>query len=151
MKTIYTRKMRPILVDDEDYSSLIKHIWCLTSKGYAITLINKRQIQMSRIITKAHMNLYVDHANHNTTDNRKENLRVCTQSQNMRNANIKRNNTSGVSGVYFNKQSRKWMARIKVNYKYIYLGIYKIKQDAINARKEAEVKYFGEFRLQEAF
>jgi hypothetical protein len=149
IKVIYTKRQQPILVDEDDYERLNNDCWCLNSVGYAVRTINGKQVPMHRIITSVPDGLYVDHINHDTKDNRKENLRVCTQSQNMRNARLKSNNRSGASGVYFNKQSQRWMARIKVNYKYIFLGLFKEKQDAIDARSMAEDKYFGEFKYRE--
>jgi hypothetical protein len=55
------------------------------------------------------------------------------------------NNTSGCIGVVWHKYANKWMARITVNNEDIYLGLFINKQDAINARIEAEKKYFKDF------
>lgn len=55
---------------------------------------------------------------------------------------ISKNNTSGHKGVYWIKNKKRWAARICFKKKDIYLGSYHNKQDAINARKEAEDKYF---------
>ena len=55
---------------------------------------------------------------------------------------VNSNNTSGQKGVYWNKAAKRWISRIKFKGKYIYLGRYVDKQDAINARLEAEEKYF---------
>ena len=66
----------------------------------------------------------------------------------MRNARLKKNNTSGYPGVYKHTQNGKWIAKIKVNYESIYLGSFTKKSDAIKARKEAEIKYFGNFRYK---
>ena len=86
-----------------------------------------------------------DHINRNTLDNRISNLRPCTHSQNIMNTDLWANNTSGVRGVYYNKDYKKWFALITVNYKRKWLGYFEDKQDAINARREAEKKYCGEF------
>lgn len=88
--------------------------------------------------------LCVDHINHNTLDNRKCNLRIVTKQQN--NQNITPHTASGVAGVYQNKKSGKWYAKITVNYKPIHLGTFDKLTDAIQVRKDAEVKYFGEYR-----
>ena len=58
------------------------------------------------------------------------------------------NNTSGITGVYWKKDRNKWGARIVVNGKCIYLGYFANKEDAIKIRKEAEIKYFGEYRFK---
>ena len=88
-------------------------------------------------------NKVIDHINHNTLDNRKQNLRIVTRVQNQMNMSKRKDNTSGFTGVHFNKRSDKWMATIQVNYKSINLGTFKNKEDAIEARKKAEEKYFG--------
>jgi len=89
--------------------------------------------------------LYVDHKNHNTSDNRLCNLRVCTNAQNNRNNGVRVNSTSGVTGVHFDKRDKIWEAHITVDYKKISLGRYKVKDLAVTARQVAEEKYFGEF------
>ena len=56
-----------------------------------------------------------------------------------------RNNTSGTTGVYWKKSIARWVSLIAINQNQIYLGVFKDKNDAIKARKKAEIKYFGEF------
>ena len=138
-----------VIIDQEDYSKVNGRKWFLNSVGYALTYINGKQVLMHRILVEAPEGKYVDHVNHNTLDNRKRNLRVCTQSENMRNAILKRNNTSGYAGVYKHAKNDVWVAMIKINYKSIYLGGFKLKEDAIKARQQAEDKYFGKFKYQE--
>lgn len=99
-------------------------------------------IEMHRFIMNFPKGKYVDHINHNTLDNRKCNLRICNNADNIRNGKIRTNNKSGHTGVSLNKTKTKWEANIKVNYKSIYLGVYSNIEDAIKARKEAEKKYF---------
>lgn len=89
--------------------------------------------------------MFVDHINHNPYDNRKDNLRIVTSTQNSYNRRIQSNNTSGVTGVYYANDRNKWRAYIKSDKKQIYLGQFDNKEDAIKARKEAEEKYFGEY------
>ena len=79
-------------------------------------------------------------------DNRINNIRLATNNQNGKNLKIKSNNKSGYSGVFFDKDNNKWRANIKVNYKQIYLGRFNLIEDAILARKNAEIKYYGEWR-----
>lgn len=88
---------------------------------------------------------YQDHKNANKHDNRKENLRDATHSQNNMNRGVQSNSTSGITGVRWDKRQQKWTAKIKINKRTISLGSYVLKEDAIKARKEAEEKYFGEF------
>ena len=85
--------------------------------------------------------LQVDHIDGDGTNNRLSNLRVVTCQDNMRNAKLPSNNTSGVIGVLWCKANGKWRATIMIYYKRIHLGLYTNKDDAIEARKAAEVKY----------
>ena len=89
--------------------------------------------------------LVIDHINHNTLDNRKHNLRICTESDNSKNKSLPSNNTSGVVGISFNKKYNKYETYITINYKRKSLGLYDSIEDAIKTRKDAEEKYFGEY------
>jgi len=86
------------------------------------------------------------HRNGVKTDNRIENLRWCNSSENGRNSNISKNNSSGYVGVSWYERDKVWESYITANYKKIHLGYFKHKEDAILARQEAEIEYFGEFR-----
>ena len=90
----------------------------------------------------------VDHINHNIKDNRKLNLRIVTRSQNNMNRSIQSNNTSGVTGVCYSKRLNKWNVRITVNKKTFNLGWFSDYNEAVAVRKEAEIKYFGEYRYK---
>lgn len=81
-------------------------------------------------------------------DNRRQNIRAVTTQQNTFNLRQYSTNTTGVTGVYRDKIGtfkKPWYARIRINYEHILLGYFDNKEDAIKARKEAEIKYFGEF------
>lgn len=94
--------------------------------------------------------LQVDHINHNTFDNRKSNLRIVTVSQNNMNKGLRRDNTTGYTGVVWSNVSGKYLANIKINQKRIHLGTFSKIEDAVRARREAEEKYFGEYRFNES-
>lgn len=91
--------------------------------------------------------MVVDHINGNTHDNRKENLRACTRQENSMNQGMRSDNTSGYKGVlwYHYNGVDKWQASIQVNKKKISLGYYEKLEEAIEARKNAEERYFGEY------
>jgi hypothetical protein len=88
----------------------------------------------------------IDHINRDPSDNRISNLREATSAQNQANQKIK--SRTGFSGVFEHKgkTSITWQARIGTGNRRVYLGSYKSKYDAIIARKQAERRYFGEFR-----
>jgi hypothetical protein len=83
----------------------------------------------------------VDHINGIQTDNRWENLRMATRTENGRNQKRHCTNTSGYVGVRWHKAGRKWIAQIMVNKKNIHLGSFEDKDEAIAVRKAAEIKY----------
>ena len=86
---------------------------------------------------------YYDHINRNPFDNRKENLRKVSRSENSWNQSKHKNNTSGFIGVHFDKTYGYWIAQIGYKNKRIKLGNFSTKYDAIIARLTAELKYFG--------
>lgn len=83
-------------------------------------------------------------------DNKIINLRLATQSQNMMNTKIRIDNSSGHKGISWSPKHFKWRAYINVNKKQIFLGNHDDIENAIKARNEAEIKYFGEFSRKKA-
>src|SRR5690606_4820994 len=86
----------------------------------------------------------LDHINHNTLDNRKSNLRPCKNKENIMNMRS-RGGTSNFKGVYLDKRNNKWISRIQINYKSIYIGSYNNEIEAAKAYDEAAKKYFKKF------
>lgn len=83
----------------------------------------------------------IDHVNQIKTDNRISNLRLASKSENGRNTKLPRDNTSGVIGVSWSKISQKWRAYISVEGKQHHLGLFDSKEDAISARKDANILF----------
>lgn len=138
-----------IIVDKEDYSKMIKYKWYIVDKKYptckAYDYKNKKVILMSKMVTGYYDGeLLIDHINGNTLDNRRENLRLLTHKDNMKNRRLHSNSSSGVSGVHYIKKKMLWEARISNNNYSFCLGFYKNKEDAIKSRLEAESFFFGE-------
>ena len=86
-----------------------------------------------------------DHANGNTLDNRRDNLRLATKAQNQQNQKLRSNNTSGYKGVHFNKQIGKWGALIHANRQKFPLGWFDTPEEASEAYRAAALKYHNEF------
>lgn len=158
MKKILLTQGQFAIVDDEDFEELNKFKWHArkdTKSGDFYSCRNKRvnidkkYVQMHRQVMEYPKGKMIDHRNHNTLDNRKCNLRVCTNSQNQMNAKLSKTNKSGVTGVYFSKKVKKWVAQIRADKKQKYVGIFTDKDDAIKARKEAEEKYFKTFAFKQ--
>lgn len=130
-----------VLVDKEDLKLFNKRKLYLHKIGqFLYVRLNPTKIGLHRLIMGNPKNMVIDHINRNPLDNRKENLRICTIQENLRNQKRPNNKTgfNGVSVAYNGKYS----AQIKINYKKIHLGIYKTLEEAINARKEAEKRFF---------
>mgnify|MGYP004688073873 CR=1 FL=1 len=133
------------IFDTEDFEKINGYCWRMGSEGYIQTSVNGKTKLLHRIIMNASKEILVDHKHGIKTDNRKSELRFANKHQNGQNHKVYSSNTSGVTGVHFHKETNKFMARIKVNGKYKYLGLYENIEDAIKARLEAEKIYFGEF------
>ena len=155
-KEIILNKGMRAIVDDEDFDRVTnKGKWYINNTGhvrmglYMGTRSNGKiilkNLQLHRFIIDAPDGMEVDHINGNALDNRKQNLRVCTKSQNMMNRGAQKNNTSGFKGVYWNARKDKWMVTIGLNSKYIFIGYFSCKIEAAQAYNKAALKYHGEF------
>lgn len=135
------------IIDYEDYPKVCNYTWNeKEGSGYINANCNHTKIYLHRLIfDDLRENDMIDHINHNVHDNRRNNLRIATNSQNQMNRDKPITNTSGIKGVYWHKNKQKWQANIQINESLLYLGIFDSKEDAIKARKQAEEKYFGSF------
>ena len=138
------------IVDAEDYDRLNKYKWSFSghergSYGQRTESYTRRQIMMHRVIMGAPGHLVVDHINHNGLDNRKRNLRLCTQEQNIYNSLPRRNCSSKYKGVYLHKRSNRYHAAIGYKGKRFHLGTFKNEVDAAKAYDKKACELFGEF------
>lgn len=129
------------LIDAEDFEKIKNKMWSLNDVGY----IRTRNILLHRLIMDCPKNMQVDHKNGNTLDNRRCNLRICTQSENNRNTKKRRDNTSGYKGVSWNKNRKKWVAIISINSKHCALGYFTTKEEAYTVYCRAAKRLHGEF------
>ncbi|EMC4554010.1 HNH endonuclease [Cronobacter sakazakii] len=115
------------------------------NNGYMRVEINKKPIGCHSVIWAMTHGCYpsgmIDHINGDRSDNRLINLRVTDYDGNAKNQRVPRNNKSGAIGVHWNIQIDKWMASIRVSNKLIHLGCFDDIDDAVSARKKAEVEY----------
>lgn len=150
MKNIKLNTGQIAIVDDEDFEWLNKCKWYFGSHKYAGR--GKYLKRMHVDIMKKH-NLYkngleVDHINRNGLDNRKCNLRMCTNAQNSANSAIRKHNTSGYKGVSWSKWNKKWGCSIGFNYKHLHIGYFRDKIEAALAYNKKAKELFGEFAYQ---
>lgn len=141
------------VVDDID-ADLAKLNWSarLSDKTiYAYRNLNPGAQHLHRIILERVLcrpllpNEQVDHANLSGLDNRRENLRLANSSENSQNRPKQSNNTSGIKGCSWDKQTQKWRAMIGVNRRQISLGYFNTLEEAVEAYAEASKKYHKEF------
>lgn len=146
MKVIKLTQGKFAIVDDSDHVGLSKYKWYAAKRGYgfyAQRMKNRQIIQMHRLLTGALKGQDVDHINGDTLDNRRENLRIVTRSQNEWNRDKQRNNSTGYKGVILSRG--RYIARIRVHSKLINLGSFSDKKEAALAYNGGATKYHGEF------
>jgi hypothetical protein len=129
------------IIDREDYYKIKDISWHKDNEGYA----HGDKIRMHQLILRCPLGYETDHKNRNRLDNRKSNLRVFIHKQNMINIGINNTNTSGYTGVSFNKRRKKYEVYININGEKRGLGYYKNLEDAAivssKARNEREEMY----------
>lgn len=145
-----------VLVDDEDFDFLNQYKWHNNPKTGAVGKMfksgdNRRQGRrsnkiMHRIIMNAPDGIEVDHKNRNKLDNRKDNLRLSTRSQNGMNTKPLSHNKCGVKGVFCDRG--KWRVHISVKGKKRHYSSYDSFEEAVMARKKLAKEYHGQFAFE---
>jgi len=136
-------------VDEEDAELVSRYRWYVGDRSwtkYVYCSIGGRTVYLHRLITGAPKGAYVDHINHDGLDNRRTNLRICSNRQNMRNrSGVPKSSTTGYIGVH---QTRNGMfrARILDNHgKFLSLGVYATVEEAAKVRDKAAIVFYQEF------
>lgn len=133
-----TQSTKTIIIDIDDKYLVYQYYWQLNYNGYPITrTLGEKQYLYHLILNTEDL---IDHINNNPLDNRKQNLRVCNNSDNSLNQKISKRNTSGVTGVSFCQRKQKWRARIQYKYKE-YTKYFNTKEEAIKQRQEWEIEF----------
>jgi hypothetical protein len=141
------------IVDQKDFYRLNKLEWLVKEDFdsiYAVRFFRRpgkssKLLSMHRFICNPPAGLLIDHINCNGLDNRRDNLRPATHSQNNCNRPKRRNTTSRFVGVHFAKKMNKWAAQIKHKGGKQWLGYFDNEIDAAKAFDAAAKKYHGEF------
>jgi hypothetical protein len=142
-----------IFIDGEDFDKIKNHNWHLLKQKHGFYVatnirINGKQktMLMHRVIFNSPEGFEIDHINHNKLDNRKENLRICTRAENCRNRTKYNETFSKYKGISFDdRRISKYIVRIIVNAKCLYIGSFTNDIDAALAYNNAALKYHGEY------
>jgi hypothetical protein len=134
------------IVDAADYEWLSKLTWRVTGgySSYACCKIANKTVYMHRLIMNPPQGMVVDHINGSRWDNRRSNLRVCTQAENLRNRR-KAGGTSRFKGVFWHIRRHKWLAVIGHMGKSIQLGFFEDEVAAARAYDRAAKERFGQY------
>jgi len=134
------------LVDKADFSRTKCISWTVDPRGYVAgrPAGSKNSVTLHRFIMADPAGQVIDHENRNKLDNRRSNLRVCSQSENSKNTRLAKNNTSGAKGVSRTANGR-WRARIWKSWREIHLGTFDTVEEAGAAYDAAALRLHMEF------
>lgn len=159
MAKIELTRGKVALIDDEDFARVSLYRWVAMyrrwkaqgkwrTRIYAVHYYKEggkfKTLPLHRLILQAEAGFDVDHKNGNTLDNRRNNLRACTRSQNRANQRLTCG-TSRYKGVSWKSNKRRWRATIRINGKGIHLGQFRSERDAALAYNKMAIKSFGEY------
>ena len=121
--------------------------WYTTNDGHVFACINSKTTMIHRLIlhVSSRNKQVVDHINGNPLDNRKSNLRLCTQKQNLRNQGPRKKKIVPYMGVSYMKACGKYMSSVYIDGKRKYLGLYVCPKEAAIVRDKASLELFGEY------
>lgn len=132
-------------VDDDAGIEITGHKWQALN-GYAGRRAGLRHLYMHRVIMGAPEGMQVDHANRDTLDNRRANLRLCSRAENQGNRQKQRGEmSSAYKGVSYDRPRHKWQACIKVGRRTVHLGRFDTQEAAARSYNKAAVEHFGNF------
>lgn len=152
MKEIPLTQGKKALVDDSTYDWLIKYRW-YAAKGhrsshgrfYAVRRDGKKVITMPNTLLSLRSSQFVDHKNGDGLDNRLENLRPASRTQNAQNSLLSKKNVSGYKGVCWHIRKKRWIVGTYINKKRHHLGYFTSRLIAAHVYDEEARKHFGEF------
>jgi len=144
-----------VQIDWEDIGIIHSFFWRATDRGdgriyFDCTVWDGRKywiVRLHRLIMGVQLGqkCVIDHISGDHLDNRKANLRICTQAENCRNQRRRNDNRTGFKGVHYDGSHKKYRAQITVNQKKIHLGRFDFPDEAYQAYCRAAVKYHGEY------
>jgi len=154
MKLIELTRGYSTMIDDADFEMVSKSKWYYGGRGYAVRSHGKGHERVTLMLHRLLLGLVpgderqADHVNGDKLDNRRINLRVCTQAENLRNCGLRADNISGLKGVFFKKDKiykNPWVAQIRKGGKQHHIGVFATKEEAALAYDTAAKKLHGTF------
>ena len=145
---VYDESNKSFVINISDIEQIKNYYWSVGYNKYVSAHINKKKILLHDFLMHPPANMVVDHKDRNPLNNQRNNLRICTDSENTKNKSMNKNNKSGVMGVCWEKTGN-WCAYIQLNGKSQKLYRGNDKEVAIKMRLQAELKYYGEFAPQQ--
>jgi len=142
---MYDKKGNVCLIDYEDLERVKQYTWHQNEQGYWIGKCNSKSIRLHRFLLNPVADIIIDHKDGSPSNNRKENLRICTSQQNSFNRKCYEGMTSKYKGVYWKKDKKRWCSNIKVSGKIKYLGSFASEEEAGRRYNEEAIKLFGEY------
>ena len=155
---LHSRKYRNLyaVIDNEDYDLIKDYRWSpeLNGRTFRTQAWDKycgKNVRMHRLIVKCPENMEIDHIDHDPLNNRKSNLRIVTHAQNSKNCSPRIINMyskyKGVTYLKSGQRKKRWMARIRTDYKEIFLGYFDTEKEAMDIYDKASGKYHGKHGL----
>ena len=138
----YSNNDKYFICDLDDWEKLKNYYWADNGNGYASSGIG----YFHRIVTNCPANMEVDHiyqVSNGVCDNRKTNLRIVTKKENTFNKKSISKSKAEHKGIIYDTDREKWRVYISINGRYKYLGRFDSLDDAIEARRKAEIKYYN--------
>lgn len=145
-------KVNSFIIDKEDLEKVKYHKWRIDTNNRIITgnsSKSKPKKEITHILLNVPDGMVVDHIDGNSLNNKKDNLRICTQGENLCNKHFMSNNAHGIIGINWDKYRRRWSPEITYKSQRCHLGRYKTIEEAIYVRLLAEVILFKDFQNKE--
>ena len=136
-----------VIVDEDLWYDLSKYSWCINTSGYAMGKVGAKLVLMHRWIMQAGKDDMIDHANNDSRDNRRDNLRPTDYSGNAQNRTKAAGTSSQYIGVTFNNKSKKWNSNIMKDGKRHDLGMFATENDAAIGYNEMATKLYTNPKL----
>lgn len=151
----YIKGMK-IEVDEEDYQFLVSHNWTILKarckkKKYYVLLVGRdknkkiKTFYFHREIMGVEQGQYIDHINGNSLDCRKQNLRICTPSQNAFNRSPRKDKYKGVTLRKYKSGKKSYRVAISFKGKFQWIGTFKTADEGAIAYNKRAIELFGQF------